>query len=83
MAAESLGSRSVIIAANAEFSNVTLAVANDDIDRPNGLIAATLAAPAADAGYLLAAAPGNAARIALIDNDATGVTLASDAGEGH
>ncbi len=82
VAAESLGSRSVIIAANAEFSNVTLAVANDDIDRPNGLITATLAAPAADAGYLLAAASGNAARIALIDNDATGVTLASDADEG-
>ncbi len=79
IAPDALGSRTATIAAGTEFINVTLAIASDDIDEPNGSLSATLDVPGDDDGYLLASAPNNAASISVLDNDATEVTLASDA----
>ncbi len=75
IAAAEAGAASVTIAAGAASANYTLATQNDSLDEPNGALTATLSPPPADAGYLLADAPGAVATLAVYDNDATGVTL--------
>ncbi len=77
IAAGSLGSQTVTIAATETSASFTAATAGDDVDETAGSLAATIAT---GSGYTVAASPANTATVELRDNDATSVTLAVPAG---
>ena len=77
IAAGSLGSQTVTIAATETSASFTAATAGDDVDETAGSLVATIGA---GSGYTVAASPANTATVELRDNDATSVTLAVPAG---
>ena len=63
------GTKSVTILAGETEAAFTVATVDDGADEPDGSVTATLAA---GTGYTVAASPGDAATVAVADNDAPG-----------
>ncbi len=67
LSAPGAGNRTVTLTAGSSSVTFSLATVDDAVDEPDGSVSATLAA---GTGYTVAAAPDNAATVALSDNDA-------------
>ena len=68
------GPRTVTVPANQPSVTLTLATVNDGADEPDGAVTVTLGA---GTGYAVAAAPSNAASIAVADDDTPVVSIAA------
>ena len=76
LAASELGSRSVILSASQPTTSLSVPIAADDVDEPNGAVSVTLDART---GYTVSQAAG-VASVDIYDDDATSVTLSAPAG---